>query len=95
MADLLDAHPAVSSLRGVRFLSSPLAKISWRKGTYLTVGLAQFVCLSCWSLGSFLKGEEGEEGGVAKPVLAFKTTLLAYDCESYFAIVCGTVWADL
>jgi hypothetical protein len=45
--------------------------------------------------GGWGEGEEGGEGGVAKPVVAFKTTLLAYDCESYFAIVCGTAGTDL
>ena len=44
--------------------------------------------------GDLFKGGRGK-GGVAKPVVAFKTTLLAYDCESYFAIVCGTAGADL
>ena len=40
-------------------------------------------------------GGKGGEGGVAKPVVVFKTTLLAYACESYFAIVCGTAVTDL
>jgi len=62
----LSTHPSVSSLQGVRFLSSPLAKISWRKGTYLTVGLAQFLCLSCWSLGTFFMGGGGGGGGGSK-----------------------------